>query len=121
MKSIEGLSGFSAFFYRLAEIGFSEVPKFFDNVLDFLTQNLEFYSSKFMIIDYNANTALGNFLISIWNAIQGVANQIGDATFGALMRVLGFDTSMPLWLFLISHIGLILGFLVLVKFFDLVN
>lgn len=121
MKNIEGLTGFSAFFYRLAEVGFSEVPKFFNGVLDFLTQNFEFYSNKFMIIDFNAKTAIGEWLITIWNSIQGVANQIGDATFGALLRVLGFDTSMPMWLFLISHISLILGFLVIVKFFDLIN
>lgn len=118
MKSIEGLSGFSAFFYRLAEIGFSEIPLFIDRVVAFLNHSLDYYLSRFLILDYNVDTALGAFLVSIWNSIQqdNVINAIGKG-FGSILKILGFDTSLPLWQFMLHNIGLILAFSIAMKFF----
>ena len=89
MKNIEGLTGFSAFFYRLAEVGFSEIPLFIDRVMAFLKHSLDYDLSKFLILDYNVDTVLGAFLVSVWNSIQqnSVVNAIGKG-FSAILKIL---------------------------------
>lgn len=118
MKELSNLSGFSKFFYTLAEVGFSEIPLFIDRVISFLNHSLDYYMSKFLILDYNVDTVLGAFLVSIWNSIQqnNVVNAIGKG-FGSILKILGFDTSLPLWQFMLHNIGLILAFSIAMKFF----
>ena len=107
----------SSFFMKLVEIGQVQIPRFVDNVISFLqTPVFEF----FKLFKLNVNTfqyQQPNWLESIFTGILDGVGNLGIE----FLKLIGFDLTLPLWEFIMIHIGLILAISIVLRLLSIVT
>ena len=95
----------SEFFLKLAEIGQTQIPLFASKILQFLNTKVSSFFELFKVNDIPFLTTRQNWLSSLWNSIVGFSKDLTTS----YLRMFGFNLDMPVWEFILMHIGLILA------------
>ena len=102
------------FFLSLYDISTSSFLVFFERIIDFFNTSVISILNRYMF----KGPAWFDLLLQ-WLGIRKVSTQ--NSVVNLLGNVMGFDLNQPLWLFLLSNLGFIIGCLIVIKILDFVN
>lgn len=124
------------FFLTLADIGQGVVLDLFNNIITFFNTplaNLIGMDTVYYTHESSAPEWLqllgggGDLIYNIWNFIDPpyIEGQVVFSgiwkLFGRALQIVGVDISLPLWVFLVSNIGIILLLSLALKFMSVIS
>ena len=124
------------FFLTLADVGQGMVLDLFNNIITFFNTplgNLIGMETSYVTVESSAPEWLkifgsgGDLIYHIWNYLDPpyVDGQVVFSgvwkLFGGALQAMGLDMSVPLWVFLVSNIGIILLLSLAIKFMSVVT
>lgn len=106
----------SEFFKTLVDIGQNQIPLFVSKILEFLNTPVVDFFNVFRINVGIFTSGRPNFLRDLFFVIIDGGRDIGVQ----ILKIFGFDLTLPMWQFILLNIGLILAISIVLRLLSII-